>query len=83
MKKNGANIYTKKSYVAPFTQGTWRSNAYVSIIKLVDAFFFYGVDRWTIIYILGGRHKHVKYVQPLLPSYPNITFPSTFPLHEL
>ncbi len=34
---------------------------------------FYGVGRWTIIYILGSRHKHVR---PLSPSYPNITFPT-------
>ena len=58
--------------VAPPTQGTWRSDDYVSAFRLVDAWLFYGVGRWTIIYILGGRHKHVR---PFSPSHPNITFP--------
>ena len=43
--------------------------------------FFYGVGRWTIIYILGGRHKHMKHVRPLSPSHPNITFQSTSHLY--
>ena len=29
--------------VAPPTQGTWHSNDYVSAVRLVDAWFFYGV----------------------------------------
>ena len=66
-----------KEIVVPPTQGTWRSNDYVSAVRLVDA-CFYGVGRWTIIYILGGRYKHVR---PLSPSHPNITFPSTSHLH--
>ena len=62
---------TRNKSVAPPTQGTWRSNDYVSAVRLVDAWLFYGVGRWTIIYILGVRHKHVR---PLSPSHPNITF---------
>ena len=31
--------------VAPPTQGTWRSNDYVSAFRLVDVVLFYGVGR--------------------------------------
>lgn len=40
--------------MALFTLGSWRSNEYVSAFRLVDARFFYGLDRWTIMYILGS-----------------------------
>ena len=61
--------------VAPPTQGTWRSNDYVSAVRLVDAWLFYEVGRGAVIYILGGRHKHAR---PRLSSQsrhhkPNIT----------
>ena len=69
--------------VAPPTQGTWRSNDYVSAFRLVDASFFYGVGGGAVyIHILGGRHKRAR---PRLPSYshhihyPNITFPRHTP----
>ncbi len=60
------------------TQGTWRNNDYINAVRLVDAWFFYGVGGGAVyIHILGGRHK---YARPHLPSHPhhhipNITFP--------
>ena len=34
---------TTKGTVAPPNQSTWRSNDYVSAVRLVDALLFYGV----------------------------------------
>ena len=50
--------------MALFTQNTYHNNDYISVARLVDAWFFYKVKRWTIIYILGGWYKYVKYMQP-------------------
>lgn len=50
------NISTQT--MAPPTQGTWRNNDYVSVVKLVNALFFYEAGgRAVYIYILGGWHK--------------------------
>ncbi len=63
--------------VAPPTQGTWRSNDYVSAFRLVDALFFYGAGGGAVyIHILGDRHKRA---QPCLTSHPH-HIPITFPI---
>ena len=42
---SGIKIGKTAVFVAPPTQDTWRSNDYVSAVRLVDAWLFYGVGR--------------------------------------
>ena len=51
------SVVTYRVTVAPPTQGTWRSNDYVSAVRLVDACSMEWVGE-LIIYIWSDWHEH-------------------------
>ncbi len=69
-----SRAYQQMIRVAPPTQGTWRSNDYVSAVRFVDYWLSMEWVGEMIIYIWSDWHKHAR---PRLSSHSQHHIPNT------